>query len=59
MELATRLIEDANERHRIKLAKYKNPAPELSNILWEEALREAVASQYCIVSRKMCHFETK
>lgn len=47
MELATRLIEDANERHRIKLAKYKNPAPELSNILWEEALREAVASQYC------------
>lgn len=47
MELATKIINDANERHRIKLAKYKNVEPELSNILWEEALREAVASQYC------------
>ena len=47
MELSERLIADASERHKIKLAKYKNADPELSNILWEEALREAVASQYC------------
>lgn len=47
MELSERLIADAEERHRVKIAKYESVDSELSNILWEEAMREAVTSRYC------------